>query len=331
MRMKPRHELLLVVLLIFLVDCTFAEEGKSSVLIYTSEMTGFADGIAETLMEDFGDECEFIVLDDPSLLSSLLSMPDVKCVVLPVFVGQEVTTVIEPLCTYFESGGALIGFQGCCGQAQTGRLARDVFPIFGNSTGSPVMKEGIPVNEYVRDATIEGFENLPDEFDLLGQFFTYAANISRKLVEVHPAEGQKTVLYREKKTNAPLVVAYENLRGSRSVCFSGCFVRSREDARNYYGKLLDDQIFVRMLGDALSWVMKGSTRFSEFGSNYSELIQAEKDRLAGLLVHAESEAEKRERGKGIMLLASWVMGIAASIGLIYLGFLRTRGKTITEE
>jgi len=311
---------LVALVVVLLIPATVADQEKSLVILYTPDMTDFAGGIADLLSEDFGDSCNFMVTDDPSVVSFMLSLPNIGCVILPVLRGKQVETLIDPLCAYFEAGGAAIGFQGCCGQSQAEDLARDVFPAFGNSTGSPTMKSGVPVNEYVRDEEIPTFADLPAEFDLLGQFFTYSATLSRELLEPD-VPGDRIVLYRDRGSGAPLVIAYENEAGSRSISFTGCFVRTREDAANYYGNLLDDENFGTMISDSLEWTLSGKTRFSEYGNIYPEMIEGQVEADDSLRQRAEERMEQRERNRLLALAAAWIVGILFSFALIYRAFL----------
>lgn len=311
-----------VLLLVAAFDLAAAGGPKPKILVYSCDMPGFGRGVAEILQGRFGEQVEFVILQDPAELSALMSMPEVGCIVLAVLSGNEVKTLIDPLLAYFGQGGAAIGFQGCCVEQQVGRLSRDVFPAFGNSTGSGSVKAGIPVNEYVRDLNLEAFSDLPDQFDLLGQFFTYAANASRIPVEPGIAEGSRTVLFREKRTHAPLVIAYEGSNGSRSVSFTGCFVRSKETEKNYYGNLLEEPLFQTLLGDAVDWAMQGPTRHGLYGSSIGEMVQEERDRLEALRNHALNAEKERQRRKAAILLLAWALGLLAVSALVYRAFFR---------
>ena len=322
--MKRNIELVLIFVLIASSQICQAQEWRPIVPIYSSSMPGFATGIAGVLEEELDGDIEFIAVEDPSLLSSLIVMPNVKCVILAVMMGSDLREIVEPLILYFENGGAAVGFQGCSGQDVVGELARSVFPAFANATGSPVLKGGIPMNEYVRDAEVGGFENIPDQFDLLGQFFAYAANPSREPVEPRAKGGERTVLFREKNTGAPLIIAYENSEGSRSVCLTGCFVRPTENSKNYYGKLLEDPVFTTLLVDALAWTTEGVTRSSQYESSYLEVIQGETERVQRLRDQAQRAREDQRKQRALYLMLSWVIGLFCIGGLVYLGFLRDR-------
>jgi hypothetical protein len=263
---------------------------------------------------------EFVV-GDSALLSSLIPMPDTACVILAVMKGKEVETLIPPLLTYFEGGGAAIGFQGCMNLKTAGDLARVVFPIYGNATGSFTIIDGVPFNEYVKDVSISEFGNLPDSFALLGQFFTYSSG-PEGAVDPMPDSGVKQVLYRDKKTGAPLVVAYESEAGSRSISLTGFFVRSMETAKNYFGKLLEDPMFVDLMIDSVKWTMGGVTRSSTYESTYEDLIQDERERTQNLIETAEKNKSDAQSRKVLYLVVAWILGIAAMVALIYIGFLR---------
>lgn len=315
----------LAALTVFLLLLVAGEGMSPNVLVYSRDMPGFVEEIAAELgniMEGY----EFVAVTDPSLMSSLLAMPDTACVVLVVMKGIEIEQFIDPLKTYFAEGGAAIGFQGCLGVKTAGDIARVVFPVFGNGTGSFKVKGDSVVNEYVRDEALEGFEDLPEAFDLLGQFFVYSQNASRAPIDPEVRDGRRTILYRDRQTSAPLVIAYENAAGSRSIAFTGMFVREVESARNYYGKLLEDPLFLSLLTDSLAWTVDGRTRFSLYQDNYLELIQQEADREAELRESADKAGADRARRRLMILGVSWAFGLAAVATLVYVGFLRKGGE-----
>ncbi len=322
--MKSILRIAVILLALVFLDTCMGGSGEGLVLIYSSRMPGFAQGISDIIANSSENGYEVVVVEDASVLSCMLPMPDVECVILPVLMATEVKTLVEPMTTYFQSGGAAIGFQGCCSQSKVGTLARDVFPVYGNSTGSPTIKEGMSVNEYVRDESMEGFTDLPTEMDLVGQFFTYSGTTSREVIEPEHEGGDRSVLYRDRKSGAPLVIAYESDGGSRSVSFTGCFVRSREDARNYYGKLLGDENFQMLLMDSLEWTVDGTTRNSKYGSSYPEIISQHRERIQDLRLERDEKEEKAETRRLIMLSIGWIAGLALSIGLIYRSFRGTK-------
>jgi hypothetical protein len=318
--MKIHCKLVIVCLLFFTATC-IAGEFNPTVYVYSGDMPGFGEGIVEVLNGSI-DGVEFVTVDDSTLLSSFMSMPDTACVILAVMKGKEVETLITPLLTYFEGGGAIIGFQGCMSMNTAGDLATKVLPIFGNATGSFTLKDGIPINEYVRDVSISEFENLPEKFNLLGQFFIYSANSTKDMIDPLPDSGVNRVLYRDKKTGAPLIAAYESETGSRSISLTGFFVRSTETARNYFGKLLGDPLFADIMTDSVKWTLGGTTRSSTYESTYEDLIQNERERTRNLIETAEKNKSDAQSRKGIYLLLAWVLGIAAMAGLIYIGFIK---------
>ena len=296
------------------------EPDKPKILVYSAEMPGFAGAIADALQQTLGEEYNFTVVTDPSLLSALLPMPDTACVILAVMGGREVRDLVDPLVAYFENGGAAVGFQGCCSLGQAGEIARYVFPVYGNATGAGALKEGRPVNEYVRDQVLPGFSDIPDRFDLIGQFFVYSSDLSRHPIEPSPVNGETYPLFRDPKTNAPLVLAYENQAGSRSVALTGCFVRPMESARNYYGKLVGDPLFVSLLTDSVKWTLEGKTRYSAFQGKWQELIREEKERIDALRRRAEERSSRSRKNRLVLLTVSWVLGLAACGLILRKGF-----------
>jgi len=314
-----------IVLVTATLEVACAVTPKPKILVYSYDMPGLGRGVAEILSRRIGGWADLVLLNDPSDLSALISMPEVGCVVLAVMSGNEVKTLVDPLLAYFSQGGAVVGFQGCCVEQQVGALARDVFPAFGNATGSGSLKAGIPVNEYVRDQYLEAFGDLPGQFDLLGQFFPYCANASRSAIDPEVAEGSRIVLYRESRTNAPLIIAYEGPKGSRSVSLTGCFVRSKVTEKNYYGNLLEDPVFQTLLADAVNWTMQGATRHRRYGSSIGEMVRQDAERREALRSHALKVKKDRQMRKQATLLAGWAVGLLFVAGLLHWAF---RGKPL---
>jgi hypothetical protein len=309
------------VLVSIMTGAVCGDEVVPRVIVYSSDMPNLSEAIAHALSESMDGDLDFSVVTEPSLLSSYLGMPDTACVILATTRSIELQELIEELLAYFELGGALIGFQGALNQQSVRDLARAVFPAFGNATGSYTTKEGTPVNEYSRSGVLEGFEDLPDDFDLVGQFFIYCADSSKGVLEPDAA-GRKTVLFRDKKTGAPLVLAYENDEGSRSVGFSGLFVREQASATNYYGKLIDSPVFLDLLESSLTWTLGGSTRYSRFGPNLGELMEAERVRIEELRkISAKEESSTRSR-RLVILAVLWTSGVLGVGVLVYFAFVR---------
>jgi len=311
-------------ILTFLPTCCVAGDFIPTVYVYSGDMPGFGEELVE-LLDGSIEGFEFVAIGDPTLLSSLMPMPDTACIVLAVMKGKEVETLITPLITYFMEGGALLGFQGCLSLNTVGELARVGFPVFGNATGPFTVKGGVPVNEYVRGEDVPGFADLPDQFDLLGQFYAYSANSSKDPVDPRPATGSKRVVYRDESTGAPMIVSYENDAGSRSISLAGFFVRPTETARNYYGKLLGDPLFKDLMVDCISWTLDGATRAKRFATTYEDMIADERERRQGLIQTAERNKSDLQRRRMLLLAIAWAVGVVSMVGLVYLGFFRNSG------
>lgn len=318
--MKTIPILLTATLLLLGTGSSYGDEVRPRVIVYSSDMPNLSVAIAAALSDTLEGDLDVIAVTEPSLLSSYLGLPDTAGVVLATIKSIELQELGKQLFAYFRLGGALVGFQGALNQQNVGDLAREVFPAFGNATGSFVTKDGTPVNEYSRSEVLEGFEELPDNFDLVGQFFVYCAGPSREVIEPDAA-GKRTVLFRDSKTAAPLVIAYQNDEGSRSVGFSGFFVREQENARNYYGKLLDSPVFLSLLESSLTWTLNGSSRLMAY-THSQELIESERERIQELKeLSAKEESSKRTR-RLLVLVVIWAMGILSVGGLVWLSFIK---------
>ena len=224
---------------------------------------------------------------------------------------------------YFRNGGSTIGFHGCCWQNALGDLARLVFPVYGNSTVVGQRKSGLSVNEYSRDALLAGIgDSLPENFDLVGQFFAAPKDSDKNLVEPIPPGGEKTVLYRDRSTGTPLVIAYQGDGGGRSMAFSGFFVRNNPATGNHYEKLLSQPEFSTLLLDCYRWVSEGNSRFNRYLETYSVVIEERIAEREGLVSRAEERESSRRSQRTLLLAAFWALGVVAIAGLSYRAFVR---------
>jgi hypothetical protein len=294
------------------------------VIVYDKGMPDLAQGVAALLEAGSSGGEEYLVATDPSAVSALLSLPNVRCVVLTSVSSTDLVLLEEPMVSYFENGGSAIGFHGSSWQNQVGDLARDVFPAYGNSTGVGARKDGLNVNEYVAGERIAGIgDDLPDEFDMVGQFFALPRDDQRNILEPTPPEGRKTVLYRDKKTEAPLVVAYEGPSGARSVIFTGLFLRDSPNAGNHYEKLLEQAEFRSLLLGIYDWAAEGNPRFEEFSQTYQAVVDGRQEEDSNLVSRSEERLKSQKTRRALLLVVFWVAGLVGIAGLVYWSFVRT--------
>jgi hypothetical protein len=302
-----------------------AAEFDPIVLIYGGQMPELAEGVKDILSESSTDGEEFIVLTDPYKTMSMLGLPNMRCLILTPVSSNDLIFLVDPVIGYFENGGSAIGFHGSSWQNTLGDMARNVFPIYGNSTGIGARKAGLSVNEYVKNESIGGIGNsLPAAFDLVGQFFAAPKNKAKELVELVPPDGTKTVLYRDKKSEAPLVVAYEGGGGGRSVAFAGLFVRNNPTTGNHYEKLLSQPEFSTLLLDSYAWAVEGNSRFNAYSETYEGVMEEGRKHKEDLIARAEEREKSRSSRRNLMLAAFWVLGIVAIVGLFYWAFVRSK-------
>jgi len=304
---------------------SYCIEFRPIVVVYDGTMKGFAEGVAALLNSSMDQGEEVVVVTDPSIAASLLALPNLKCLVLTSVGSGDLTALVGPVTEYFRSGGSAIGFYGCSWQTQVGDLARSVFPAFGNATGSGTRKAGVYVNEYVRGDRLAGFgESLPDSVDLVGQFFAYATDKDKKPIDVDTATGSKTVLFREKKTGSPLVIAYEGGHGGRSATLTGLFLREQPTAESYYGKLLEQPEFHTLLSDAYHWVSEGNVRFQTYSANYQEVIGERGKAQDELVARSEEKRQSRTTNWLVLLGAFWALGMVCIAAMVRWSFFGHR-------
>jgi hypothetical protein len=323
----------LLVAFILLVPGVVGAQFKPIVLIYDQGLPEMAEGVASILEAGTTEEMDFLVLEDPAALASMLALPNIRCLVLTSVSSSDLIFLREPVFGYFEAGGSAIGFHGSCWETQLGDLARIVFPVYGNSTGMGTRKGELSVNEYVRESSLGGIgEGLPESFDLIGQSFAVPKNKEKELVQPLPPAGTKAVLYKDRETSAPLIVAYEGAGGGRSVAFTGLFVRSNPDAGNYYGRLLAQAEFRSLLVDSYRWCAEGNGRYNVYAESYEEIIADKREESANLIARSEERDAEREGRRRTILIASWVLGIGGIAGLSYWTFSRrASGAEATRE
>lgn len=321
--MRAARICLCVAAVLLLAAPSYCAEFRPLVIVYDGTSKGLAEGVAAILNSSPSQGEEVVVVTDPSIAASLLALPNVKCLVLTSVASGDLTPLVEPVIEYFQSGGSAIGFYGCSWQTQVGDLARSVFPVFGNTTGSGTRKAGAYVNEYVKADRLAGLgESLPDSLDLVGQFFAYASDKNKKPIDVEPLAGSRTVLFREKKTGSPLVIAYEGEHGGRSAALTGLFLREQPTAESYYGKLLEQPEFRSLLTDAYRWVSEGNVRFQTYSASYQEVIGQREKAERELIARSEDKRQSRSTARMALLGILWALGLVCIAVMVRWSFLK---------
>ncbi len=294
------------------------------IIVYDSSMPGLADGVAEILGEADAD-AQVVVLHDPTVVASLLAYPNVKCLVLTSVASGDLSLLVRPVLEYFRAGGAVIGFHGACWQTKLDGVATEVFPAYGNATLPGIRKEGRNYVQYVKSSQPPGaFADLPEAFDLIGQFYVFQSDSKRRPIIPRPPRGTLSIIYEEAKTGAPLALAYESPGGARSFCLPGLFLRDNPSVGSYYGLLLEQPEFKALLVHAYTWVTEGNPRFDRYSASFQRLLEAKQDEIQELRARAQMREGARRRGRAVMLLVLWVGGIAVVAGLIRWAFRSAR-------
>jgi len=325
--MRPSFSLIVVLVVASLPVIPAADNGEyvPLVVVYPGEMeemAGWGQGILDLLSNSSSGGEHFLLATDSGMLASLLALPNVRCVIIASMNGKDVASVADALLSYYNAGGSAIGIQSCCSVAAVGELARTMFPVFGNTSGKFVIKNGRWVNEYIRDQGLPAFDDLPDSFDLPGQFFLYPGDSSRKLVEQKTLEGETTVLFREKKTQAPLVIAHTGPKGGRTVSLPGCMVIHVERVSNYYGNMLGHPLFRKLLVDSFRWVSESNTRFEKYEQTFAADLQERKEQRSQLLDEVERGRRMKKTKRLLFLAVSWGIGLSVISCVVYFRFLK---------
>ena len=197
-----------------------------------------------------------------------------------------------------------------CYIPSAGELAKDVFPTFSNV--SILSNPRSRVRTYVADGRSDISSGVPDSFQLpaMGIYLcadkkkTYLPNCEKKFPQ------GTTVLYRDQETGSPLVVAYNNENGGRSVAYAGVSVVSSPRVDIYYGKLVDNENFTKLFLNSLEWVSQ-SSRFPRMTSNLSQTLQMAQEDKQRLREEAVRASRQRANRRTILLAVAWTLGLAS--------------------
>jgi hypothetical protein len=207
-----------------------------------------------------------------------------------------------------------VGLGACCSM-DLEPLATTIFPVRGNATGRGGNVGDDFGNEYVLSDPMEEISGgLPESFIITQEMFIYRSGAGGP---IEPAVGAGTlnVVYRDAKTGAPLLVAYESEFGGRSVAFPGCYVFSVERLPFYWGKLVENEEFRTLLKQSITWAMDGSGRFADLHPSIeARLMEEEASRQA--VIDAGEDAQARARSNRLLVL----VGLWA-VALVFQAFL----------
>jgi hypothetical protein len=309
-----RAALVLVSLLILVQSANCEEIFDPIVIVYTGRMPEFGAALAE-IVEETGTRT--LVAKTDSVLRGLISLPQVRCVVVATqnpsdfgFLSQFSSVLVD----YFRDGGSLVGIGPCCSM-RIEELATTVFPIMGNASGRGRPIEGVHGSRYVLAQPLASVtDQLPESFAITQNEFDYL-RIDSAPVDPSSDLDETEVIYREEETGAPMVVILEGSEGGRTVSWPGCYVVDVERLPFYWGRLVEQEEFRRLLVGLLDWAMEGNSRYDERAPSAQMDLQAEAERLDEVMEDGEDLRRRSERGRLYTLLILW------SIAIVFQGFL----------
>lgn len=304
-----RLSIFVLLLLLALTISVRAEMNVTpTILVYSGTDPGFAQMLANLIQQDgrIGGDVEVITTAD--VLAVATALPQTECVVIYSSNRAEIESLEVPLTNFFEAGGGLVGMRDVCYQSSAGGLATDVFPVYGNKSVQQYSPREKRARTYTQSEAGEINLGLPDRFELISMGMYYSSNTEGNYLKV---PGGYSIPYRDEEIGAPLVVAYENDEGGRSVGLPGIWVVSSPRVDIYYGNLVQDQNFVRLFTNSVLWAAKGSSHFPNVQKDLQGKIEEAKTKQQRLKEEAK-KAEKRQNLRRVLLLTGlWAAGLLA--------------------
>jgi hypothetical protein len=299
-----RDLLLIAVLSLSLAGC-WAQSERPVIMVYAAGDQVFGEMLADAIRSDSRIDSEVEVVPNPGLIMMATVLPTTECIVMYCNHKSQVTGLGPSLKVFIEEGGALVGMTETCYEPSAGEIATDIFPVYGNASVQE-MKPGR--RTYVRDADLEICAGLPESFELISFGTYFPADEEGNYIEV---PGDQRVAYRDQEIGSPLVTVYETGSGGRSVGLPGIWVVSNQRVDVYYGNLLADENFVKLLTNCVYWAAKGSSRFAEVGDDLSRKIEEAETLQDRLRKESEDAARKARMGRLVVLAIIWIIGLAS--------------------
>lgn len=306
--MKCMH-ILLVAFLVVSFSPALGENGelKPVILVYTGNDPGFAEMLGDVIEADDAIASEVQVVETPDILSVAAALPQTECIIVYASNQAEMEGLEDPLIAFFEQGGGLIGMRDICYEPYAADLAVEVFPTHANDSVQQLSPRETRARTYVLEEDSEITSGLPEQFPLLSMGTYFSADSEGNYLEIRDVEYE--VAYVDQETGSPLVLAYVNEHGGRSVALPGIWTIPNARVDIYYGNLLQDENFVNLFSNMVLWAAKGSSRFPGIQPDLQEKIEEAKGRADRLKEEAE-EARRRENTRQlIFLVAIWAGGL----------------------
>ena len=352
--LKP--EAVMIGALIVLMACPVLiaqDEAKPVILVYHGPKVGdqdlrlYGQALADVINSDprLKDKADIVLVGDQDLMNTLLYFPQVKCVVMALTTWELTADRIVPSTLwYFNQGGGIVGLGNAGNGAVTKELNATVFPIFGNQfymvkptfrvdpvTGRRIIERK---TTYIKAATNDITEGVADQFTLSDKRFVVHMNTTvspPKFVPMQPEKGKYTVLYKDNELGAPLVVLYEE--NGTSVTFAGTDqISVHETDETYFGNLLNDENFRKLLQNSVYYVWSHETKYEEAMAKAKQEFQEMKEEQDQLMEKVEESQKKRKAARLTRAVLLIVVGIVLIAVISYYCFVvPARQRRVAEE
>lgn len=135
------------------------------------------------------------------------------------------------------------------------------------------------------------------------------------------------MLYRERLTGIPLVVAMESEWGGRTVSLPGCYVVDYDRLPFYWVRLVENEEFRELLKRSVVWAMAGNGRFDRLYPSVEERLEEERARLDSV-IEAGADLRAGEAQRRVMVIvAVWTIAVLFQ-GYLVVRFILPRFRTV---
>ena len=300
--------LVAAILLLMLSTATAAAELQPVIVVYAGGTPELGEMLASLIESDVRLNSQVTIVRSPEEVVLAAMMPATQCIVIYASHKDYVYGLDSALVPFFQEGGGLVGITDACYEPSAGRLATQVFPVFGNYTSRDLKMGGRRTRTYILEEASEVTAGLPDSFQILSMGTHLSADGNGSYVRM---PGNFTVVYRDNVTGCPLLITHESGGGGRSVAFPGILLGTAPRVDVYYGNLVLDDNFVRLFTNSLVWAA-GNARIKRVQQGLAQAIDEYDEELQQLKDEAETAERSRTTRRTVLLLCLWVAGLVSS-------------------
>ncbi len=280
---------------------------KPVTIVYSGPDTRIAEALASIIRQDERFADEILLVSSPSAVTLATILPTTRCIVIYSDHRNDLLGLGYSLKPFFDLGGGLVGMRDICYEPSAGNLSKEVFPVHGNSSVMQTSTSTKRVRTYVAAGESEITLGLPGRFGLPSMGTYLSADVNGTYVQI---PGDYQALYTDHETGSPLVLAFRSQAGGRSVALPGIWVVKTPRVDVYYGALMEDANFTRLLTNSVLWAAEG-TRFNRVMDEISSKLEGVEEEKIDLRNQAQA-MKRRDRNRRLLNLALlWALGLAA--------------------